>query len=246
VILEERAEDDYVIHQLVENLQRRQLGDMEQAEGLAMIRRRLAHRDPRLSEAELDERVARLVGLSARTVARYLALRELPAEVRDLIQDEELSVSQAQHLRILANPLKQVELAKAAVEYDLSAAAVRDAATEMSRRRSLTVLEAMSMGGRVAPLPAEEEEEAEEFILPEIESAAPVQTPVSEPARPRLIRSLGVFDDELDRLVRSIRERSLDRALRRDTSRLEATIGQVRVLLDLLEAKRPDVKADAA
>lgn len=242
VVLEARAEDDYVIHQIVENLQRRDLSDMEQAEGFALIRRRLVHREPALSEREIDERISRLVGLSARTISRYLALRELPAEVRDLIQDEELSVSQAQHLHQIPQAARQVELAQAAVEYDLSAAAIRDAAVLMTQRRSLTALEAISAPGRIQPMPVEEEEEFEE--IPVIEPSVPV-VPVETP-RPRLIRTFGVFDDEIERMSRSIRNGGLDRAIKRDPRRLETAIQSLRVLLADLEHKLEERAAGAA
>lgn len=239
IILEDRAEDDYVIHQLVENMQRRQLGDMEQAEGLAMIRRRLAQRDPRLSESELDERVGRLVGLSARSVQRYLQLRELPAEVRDLIEDEELSVSQAQHLRLIAQPHRQAELARLAVQYDLSAAAVREAAEQMARRRTLSALEAISLAGRVQPLPPTEEDAlAAEANHEEAALAAPAAK-VGDPslARPRYIRGLGTFDDEIERLLHAVHHGMLDRAIRRNPKALSGTIERVRALLVALEQR---------
>jgi ParB family chromosome partitioning protein len=244
IILEDRAEDDYVIHQLVENMQRRQLGDMEQAEGLAMIRRRLAHRDPRLSDSELDERVGRLVGLSARSVQRYLQLRELPAEVRDLIQDEELSVSQAQHLRLIYQPQRQIELARIAVQYDLSAAAVREAAEQMARRRTLSALEAISLAGRVQPLPLSEEERLAAEAEQESDAAteAPEDEKASEPvgpvqARPRFIRGLGTFDDEIERLMYSVHQGMLDRSIRRSPKALDSTIERVRALLLALEQR---------
>ncbi|MCS6803328.1 MAG: ParB/RepB/Spo0J family partition protein [Chloroflexota bacterium] len=241
IILEERAEEEYLIHQLVENMQRRQLSDMEQAEGLALIRRRMAQRDPRLSESELDERVGRLVGLSARSVQRYLQLRELPAEVRDLLQDEELSVSQAQHLRLLSQPQRQIELARVAVQYDLSAAAVRDAAEQMARRRTLSALEAISLAGRVLPLPPVDEElpadedEGEKSVTPLPNDTVGEGVPLQ--GRPRFIRGLGTFDDEIERLLHAVHQGMLDRAIRRSPKALERTIDRVRALMLALEQR---------
>ncbi len=249
IILEDRAEDDYVIHQLVENMQRRQLGDLEQAEGLAMIRRRLVHRDPKLTDGELDERVGRLVGLSARSVQRYLQLRELPAEVRDLIQDEELSVSQAQHFRLLHQPQRQVELAKLAIQYDLSAAAIRDAAEQMARRRSLSALEAISLAGRTQPLPLTEEEvlaaeEAQEAEESGGSEPAAINTTAETPgqARPRFIRGLGTFDDEIERLLYSVHQGMLDRSIRRSPKALDETVERVRGLLGALEQRAAQLR----
>src|SRR5207245_455104 len=76
--------------------------------------------------------VARQVGLSTATVHRYLALRELAPGVRDRLRDDELSVTQAQHLRPIADGDAQEALAGLAVERGLSARQVRIAATALT------------------------------------------------------------------------------------------------------------------
>jgi ParB family chromosome partitioning protein len=66
------AHPDQLVAQLLENMQRRDLNDMEKAEGLARLRRQLAAEMGSGTGTEaLDGRVAELVGLSARTVRRY-------------------------------------------------------------------------------------------------------------------------------------------------------------------------------
>jgi len=182
------------------------------------------------------------VGLSARTVQRYLSLRELPAEIRDLIQDEELSVSQAQHLRQISSPQRQVELARVAVQFDLSAAIVRDAVAAMNARRTLSAVEAISLQGRVQPLPEPEETEADESNVISLDAAADNEIVAAEDGsgfrvKPRLLRNMGAFDDELDRLYRSVNEGALDRAIKKDIPRLTATLEQVHALAKALEEK---------
>src|SRR5919201_2148388 len=69
---------DRLVCQLLENLQRAELNDMEKAEGIGRLKEQLAlrHRDP--SESRLDELTATTLGVSASTVRRYLRLRDLP------------------------------------------------------------------------------------------------------------------------------------------------------------------------
>ncbi len=240
----ETEDDDYLVHHLIENLQRRELGDMEQAEGLARLRRRVAQRSPSLTEAELDERVAQVLGFSARTVQRYLALRELAAGVRDLIQEEELSVSQAQHLRIINEPNRQLELAKLAVALELPASRVREAATVMARRKNLTAEEAIHLGGTAsqdvaaAGSPVEtaehlsrqprgnadgdddndlwDDEPKDEIDALLDGSPFGGQMDTADGNRVRKIKTVDSFCDEVDRLSRAIEEGDLAKAAARN------------------------------
>ncbi|HWQ15018.1 MAG TPA: ParB/RepB/Spo0J family partition protein [Roseiflexaceae bacterium] len=113
-----------LVQQLTENLQRRDLNDLEQAQAFARLRDQLANgRTPGDdSEGALDEAVGRTVGLSGRTVRRYLGLLDLPEEIQAFIRRGELNVTQAQHLRRIPNRRTQIELAKAAVDEGMSAA----------------------------------------------------------------------------------------------------------------------------
>src|SRR5262245_22192747 len=119
-----------LIQQLTENVQRQDLNDLEKARAFARLREQLLHREGPRAEGDassstgqaLDEATARTVGLSARTVRRYLGLLELPEEVQALLRAGDLNVTQAQHLRRIPNPRTQIELARAAVEEGMSAA----------------------------------------------------------------------------------------------------------------------------
>ncbi|MFO7167355.1 MAG: ParB/RepB/Spo0J family partition protein [Chloroflexota bacterium] len=117
-----------LVQQLTENLQRRDLNDLEQARAFARLREQLRHQrgigaeDTPETEGALDEAVGRMVGLSPRTVRRYLGLLDLPEEVQEFLRRGELNVTQAQHLRRIPNRRTQIELAKAAVDEGMSAA----------------------------------------------------------------------------------------------------------------------------
>lgn len=144
---------DQLVVQLLENMQRRDLNDMEKAEGLARLRRYLSGPAGGSSWAggaegggnadALDAKVASLVGLAPRTVRRYLALRTLPPAVRDLLAEGRLGVTQAQHLHQLASAPLQQEVATRAVDEDWTAALVSRVCTALVRTPGTTLEEAV-------------------------------------------------------------------------------------------------------
>lgn len=113
---------DLLLRQLIENVQRQDLNDLEQARAYARLRLRLIEERGKLPEGELDEAVGETVGMSGRTVRRYLGLLELPDEVQQLLRQGDLNITQAQHLRRVASPKTQLELARFAVDEGMSAA----------------------------------------------------------------------------------------------------------------------------
>lgn len=110
-----------LLQQLTENIQRQDLNDLEKARAFARLREQIKQDGGPRAEADLDEATGRAVGLSPRTVRRYLGLLDLPEEVQALLRAGDLSVTQAQHLRRIPNPRTQIELARAAVEEGMSA-----------------------------------------------------------------------------------------------------------------------------
>ena len=148
LLLLEPRDDDRLVWQLLENLQRRDLNDLDKADGLARLRRRIGRDAGEVSERELDERTGREVGLSAATVRRYLGLRELAPGVRDLLAEGELSVTQAQHLRGLSDAALQESLARLAAERGSSAAVLGRAARLLSSQPSMSPDEALDQAER--------------------------------------------------------------------------------------------------
>jgi ParB family chromosome partitioning protein len=138
------ADDPHtLIQQLTENVQRQDLNDLEKARAFARLREQFINGQSQ-SESELDEATARAVGLSARTVRRYLGLLDLPAEVLTLLRAGDLSVTQAQHLRRIPNPRTQVELARAAVEEGMSAAEISRLSSYFAANPQLSLDDALS------------------------------------------------------------------------------------------------------
>jgi ParB family transcriptional regulator, chromosome partitioning protein len=128
-----------LVQQLTENIQRQDLNDLEKARAFARLREQFAAADQPHAEGELDELTGRTVGLAARTVRRYLGLLELAPEVQALIRAGDLSVTQAQHLRRIANPRTQAELAHAAVEEGMSAAELSRLSSYFAANPELTL-----------------------------------------------------------------------------------------------------------
>jgi ParB/RepB/Spo0J family partition protein len=134
------AAGDHLVTQLLENMQRRDLNDIEKAEGLARLRRQIAGEMGTAAKQEaLVARVGEMVGLAPRTVRRYLALRELPPAVRDLLADERLTVTQAQHLAQLPSGSLQEEVATRAAAEEWTASQISRVCAALARAPGLSL-----------------------------------------------------------------------------------------------------------
>src|SRR5919199_882779 len=110
-VILDQEDPDLLLQQLIENVQRRDLNDLEKARAFRRLREQIVEQHGPLPEGELDERIGKAVGIAPRTVRRYLGLLDLPEEIQELIRNEELSVTQAQHLRRIPRARTQIELA---------------------------------------------------------------------------------------------------------------------------------------
>ncbi|PDW02439.1 ParB/RepB/Spo0J family partition protein [Candidatus Viridilinea mediisalina] len=148
-IVLDNDDPDLLLRQLIENVQREDLNDVEQARAYARLRARLVEERGKLPEGELDELVGDAVGLAGRTVRRYLGLLELPDEVQQLIRRGELNVTQAQHLRRVQSPKTQLELARFAASEGMSAAELSRLVAYFAANPNLTLetaLQALEAG----------------------------------------------------------------------------------------------------
>jgi len=238
-VVVDASPEDRLIHQMLENLQRRDLNDMDKAEGFARLRRNLARQNPDWNDRQLDESIGQVVGFSTATVRRYLGLRDLAPAVRDLITDGSLTVTQAQHLGGVADPVNQSELAELAVERGLSAAALSRACRAAANRPGISVAEAIELGERddvpeaiVAPRSAaaparlprgpkpKDEDGGDADLWIGSADSVPDDDGPRAPAGPRTadghrvfkIKTVSAFMDEIDRLARCLQEGDLARA----------------------------------
>src|SRR5688572_24998976 len=239
-VVVDASPEDRLIHQMLENLQRRDLNDMDKAEGFARLRRNLARQHPDWNDRQLDDAIGQVVGFSTPTVRRYLGLRDLAPGVRDLITDGSLTVTQAQHLGAVADPVNQTELAEIAVEKGLSAAALSRACRAAANRPGISVVEAIELADRddvpeavvsarpaVAaparlprgPKPKDEDGDDADLWIGSADSVPDDDGPRA-PAGPRTadghrvfkIKTVSAFMDEIDRLARCLQEGDLARA----------------------------------
>ena len=148
---------DLLLRQLIENVQRQDLNDVEQARAYARLRARMIEERGKLPESDLDEAVGDAVGLSGRTVRRYMGLLELPDDVQQMIRRGELNVTQAQHLRRVPSPKTQRELAKFAVDEGISAAELSKLVAYFAANPNLTLetaLQALEQGEQLRTKPS--------------------------------------------------------------------------------------------
>ena len=91
---------------LVENLQRQELGPLEEAEGYQVLAD---------SFSLTQEEIARAVGKNRTTVTNMLRLLKLPPSVRKLLADSKLSMGHARALLGVDDPVRAGDLARKAV-----------------------------------------------------------------------------------------------------------------------------------
>jgi ParB family chromosome partitioning protein len=112
VIVREGVPDrDHLLLALVENLQRRDLTALEEAEAYRHLRE-----DFSLSQEEVAERI----GKDRTTVSNSLRLLKLPAAVRELLDDGGISAGHARALLALSSAADQEALAKETARRGLS------------------------------------------------------------------------------------------------------------------------------
>ena len=96
------ADDENVMEMaLIENIQREDLNSMEIALAYQNLLEQYA-----LTQDKLSERV----GKNRATIANYLRLLKLPAELQMALKNKELDMGHARALLALDNPVKQIEL----------------------------------------------------------------------------------------------------------------------------------------
>lgn len=130
------AAPDQLTQQLLENVARLELNDLEKALAFARLREQLVASG---ISGEMDEEVGKRVGLVGRTVRRYLGLLDLPDEVQALLRKGDLNVTQAQHLRRVPSARRQIELARFAADEGMSAAQIGGLAAYLTANPELSV-----------------------------------------------------------------------------------------------------------
>ena len=233
-------DDRQLIRQLTENLQRRDLNDLEQARAFDRLRQRFASEHPGADEGQLDDFVAQIVGLSPRSVRRYLGLLDLDEGIQAYLRSGQMTVTQAQHLRRINNDQTRTELARAAVDEGMSAAELSRLASYFAANPShtldsaITALQAAPTS--VAPLPSMPAmpSQSDEYQPPSSYDMLPKRgdgdaerdeetgylrddsVVASTQVRQSKIKSLDQMVDESDRLLRTYADGQLQRWIDHD------------------------------
>lgn len=127
VVREGVADRDHLLLALVENVQRRDLTALEEAE---------AYRHLREDFGLTQEDVAERVGKDRATVANALRLLKLPAAVREALENGDITAGHARALLALSSAADQEALAKEIARRGLSVRAVEARVTALAKGAS--------------------------------------------------------------------------------------------------------------
>jgi len=151
LVLDDVDEQGAVVQQVLENLQRLDLNDLDKSRAFEGL---LAHMSARgLAQGEALDAMARTLGLSARQIQRYLRLRQLSPAVQQLIAQGELGVTHAQHLVDIDPAERQEDIAQLVVEESLSAAELARLVAALQHNANIEprlALQALRRGERIA------------------------------------------------------------------------------------------------
>jgi ParB family transcriptional regulator, chromosome partitioning protein len=126
LVKEAVADRDRLLLALVENVQRRDLTPLEEAEAFHQLKEQFGL---------TQEDVATRVGKDRATVANALRLLKLPAAIRDAVDDGRLTAGHARPLLTLASAADQEALAKEAIARGYTVRRVEERAAELAGER---------------------------------------------------------------------------------------------------------------
>ncbi len=159
ILIDQINEEEAILQQTLENLQRLDLNDMDKSRAFERLLAGITSRG--VPQSEALEAMARTLGLSTRQIQRYLRLRQLSPEVQRLVAQGELGVTHAQHLTDLTPATRQEAIALLAVEENLSAAELGRLCAALQHNANIeprVALEMLRRGERIAVIEAKVDE----------------------------------------------------------------------------------------
>lgn len=151
VIVQAREPQDVMIQQVLENLQRLDLNDMDKAQAFEQMLRHLAGSG--VSQGESLDQMARTLGLSARQIQRYLRLLQLSPQVRQRVASGAIGVTHAQHLMDISPDERQEAVAALVIEESLSAAELARLCASLVANPNIAPESALALLRRGEPVP---------------------------------------------------------------------------------------------
>jgi len=151
LVLDDVNPQDAVVQQVLENLQRLDLNDLDKSRAFEGLLAHIVERG--VGQGEAMDSMARTLGLPARQIQRYLRLRQLSPAVQQLIAHGELGVTHAQHLVDIEPADRQESIAQLVVEESLSAAELARLVAALQHNANIEprlALDALRRGERIA------------------------------------------------------------------------------------------------
>lgn len=143
LMIEAVNDEEVVLRQMLENLQRLDLNDLDKAQAFARLLEDTTGKG--LPQAEALDVMARTLGLSARQIHRYLRLLQLGPRTQTLIAQGDLGVTHGQHLADLKPYARQEAVAQLAVEQSLSAGELARLVAALQRNANIEPGRALEM-----------------------------------------------------------------------------------------------------
>ncbi|MBV0931488.1 ParB/RepB/Spo0J family partition protein [Lentilactobacillus sp. IMAU92037] len=125
-IVRDATEEQMMEIAVMENLQREDLTTLEEAEAYNMLMTRLD-----LTQAQVASRL----GKSRPYIANYLRILGLPSEVKDLLEDNKLSMGQARTLLSVNNKQDLIKLAEKSVAESMTVRQLEQAAAKINGKK---------------------------------------------------------------------------------------------------------------
>ncbi|GHP13445.1 chromosome partitioning protein ParB [Lentilactobacillus fungorum] len=125
-IVRNATEEQMMEIAVMENLQREDLTALEEAEAYNMLMTRLD-----LTQAQVASRL----GKSRPYIANYLRILGLPSEVKELLEDNQLSMGQARTLLSVNNKQDLIQLAKKSVAESMTVRQLEQAAAKINGKK---------------------------------------------------------------------------------------------------------------
>lgn len=143
MVIQAPSDEDVVVQQVLENLQRLDLNDLDKSRAFEQLLEQMMGDGHEQGQA-LDM-MARTLGLSTRQVQRYLRLRQLAPRVQRLMAQGELGVTHGQHLADIVPMSRQEAVAELAVQEGLSAAELSRLCAALKHNPNIEPTQALGM-----------------------------------------------------------------------------------------------------
>lgn len=125
-IVRELTDEQNMLFAIIENMQREDLNPVEEAEGLERMIK---------SFGLTQEEVSKSVGKSRPYITNSLRLLKLPAEVKDMMSQKQISAGHARALLNIGDEKKKIEIAKRIAKEGLSVRDIEKLASEKQKTK---------------------------------------------------------------------------------------------------------------